>query len=280
MKPLLLLLLLNLSSLFAQTPQDSIALHQHPWQIQPLSKGIIWKWVHFQQADLFKANESVNVLEIPYRSRQWRIATADSLHKKDKTKGQLRPTSQLGKENQAFAAINGGFFDVKNGGSVDFVKINNQITDTTRAKVGEKATFHGQAAIVINRGRLKILKGADKVGWEYHLPYKNVLLSGPLLLLNGAKEILPKNAFNDNRHPRSCMCITYDKKVLLITVDGRSASSSGMNLAELTFLVQQLNCRDAINLDGGGSTTLWLAEKGVVNYQATTSVLIMKARGP
>jgi len=268
MKQILFLLLLNLSVLHAQTAEDSVILGKAPWKIQELPHGMTWKSVHFQHRELFKANQSINILCIPIRRRKlrWGIATADSLDKKNKSKGQLRPTSQLANEHNALAAINGGFFDVKNGGSVDFVKVDSKTPDTTRAKVGDKATFHGQAAVVIHRGQLRIFRGQPTVGWEYKLPFKNVLLSGPLLLLDGKKESLPQNAFNDNRHPRSCVCMTHDKKVLLITVDGRSAESYGISLIELTFLAQQLNCRDALNLDGGGSTALWLREKGILNY--------------
>jgi hypothetical protein len=268
MKPILFLLLLNLSALYAQTPNDSLALHQAQWNVQEIGGGIRWKSIHFQNRELFSANQSINVLEIPYRSRRlkWGIATADSLNKKDKTKGQLRPTSKIAQENKALVAVNGGFFDVKNGGSVDFIKVNGQVTDTTRFNVGAKAAFHGQAAIVLHRNRLRILKGQPTVGWEYTLPYDNVMLSGPLLILDGKTETLPKNPFNDNRHPRTCACTTHDKKVLLLTIDGRTPESYGLNLAELTFLARQLGCRDAVNLDGGGSTTMWIAEKGVVNY--------------
>jgi exopolysaccharide biosynthesis protein len=39
-----------------------------------------------------------------------------------------------------------------------------------------------------------------------------------------------------------------------------------MNLHELTFLTRQFGCTSALNLDGGGSTTLWIKGKGVVNY--------------
>lgn len=268
MKPILFLLLLTTSYLQAQTDSDSTALVQGSWEIQNLPKGIIWKKIHFQNNELFKANQSINILELPRKSRQfsWALVTADSLKKTDKTKGQLRPTSKIAQENGAIVGVNGGFFDVKNGGSVDFFKSRGYITDTTRALKGSTAAFHGKAAVVIAHKKLKILKGQPQVGWEYHLPYKDVMLSGPLLLLNGQPEILAKNAFNDNRHPRTCVCITHHNKVLLITVDGRSSQSFGMNLPELTFLAQQLGCRDALNLDGGGSTTMWVANQGVVNY--------------
>ncbi len=38
-----------------------------------------------------------------------------------------------------------------------------------------------------------------------------------------------------------------------------------MNLYELQVFLYNLGCSDAINLDGGGSTTIWTKEKGVVN---------------
>ena len=95
------------------------------------------------------------------------------------------------------------------------------------------------------------------------------MVTGTLLLLNNEVQPLQKTPFNDNRHPRTCACITNDKKLLLITVDGRTAQSQGMRLHELRFLSQQLGCKDAINLDGGGSTTLYIEnqpDNGVVNY--------------
>jgi len=42
-----------------------------------------------------------------------------------------------------------------------------------------------------------------------------------------------------------------------------------MTLHELTFVAQMLGCKDAVNLDGGGSTTMYVKgqnEDGVVNY--------------
>ncbi len=74
--------------------------------------------------------------------------------------------------------------------------------------------------------------------------------------------------FNDNRHPRTCACVTGDKKVLLLTADGRSNQAFGLSLPELTALLQKLGCKEAVNLDGGGSTTMWIKgmpDNGVVN---------------
>lgn len=60
------------------------------------------------------------------------------------------------------------------------------------------------------------------------------------------------------RHPRTCVAITQDtNKVLLFTVDGRSDVSAGMTLQEVgQFLKKQFGAHTALNLDGGGSTTM------------------------
>jgi exopolysaccharide biosynthesis protein len=56
---------------------------------------------------------------------------------------------------------------------------------------------------------------------------------------------------------------------MLITVDGRHENAAGMSLFELQKIARWLSSKDAINLDGGGSTTLWIGNQpgiGVVNY--------------
>lgn len=73
------------------------------------------------------------------------------------------------------------------------------------------------------------------------------------------------NGFSGNRHPRTAVGITADGKLLLVTVDGRQPMSGGMTLHELAQLMKQLGATDAINLDGGGSTTLAIRGGLVVN---------------
>ncbi|MVM40195.1 hypothetical protein GO730_25420 [Spirosoma sp. HMF3257] len=111
------------------------------------------------------------------------------------------------------------------------------------------------------------------------------MTTGPLLLQNGQPHPLLANAFNDNRHPRTCLCIGPRKRLILATVDGRNANAQGMNLHELTSLMRWLGCRDAINLDGGGSTTLWIqtigqGSQGVVNYPSDSKKWIHTGERP
>jgi len=58
------------------------------------------------------------------------------------------------------------------------------------------------------------------------------------------------------RAPRTAIGITADHRLFLVTVDGRQPHHSiGMTLWELAQFMVQLGCQEAVNLDGGGSTT-------------------------
>lgn len=60
------------------------------------------------------------------------------------------------------------------------------------------------------------------------------------------------------RHPRSCIGYNKDKtKFYMVVMEGRSELSKGMSLDEMAyFMVKKFNVSDALNLDGGGSSTL------------------------
>ena len=61
-----------------------------------------------------------------------------------------------------------------------------------------------------------------------------------------------------HRHPRTALGWNATH-LFLVVVDGRQAGlSKGMNYTELSALLLRLGCTEAINLDGGGSSTLWL----------------------
>jgi hypothetical protein len=62
------------------------------------------------------------------------------------------------------------------------------------------------------------------------------------------------------RAPRTAVGITEDDGLLLITVDGRNTEHSvGMTLLELARFLCHLGCREALNLDGGGSTVMYVS---------------------
>ena len=90
----------------------------------------------------------------------------------------------------------------------------------------------------------------------------DALAGGPLLLRDGIPVVdAASEAFSSvfalARHPRTALGVRADGTLLLLTVDGRQPEHSvGMSLPELTALLRELGAVDAINLDGGGSTTM------------------------
>ena len=72
--------------------------------------------------------------------------------------------------------------------------------------------------------------------------------------------------FDTERHPRTMIGTTRGAAIWLVTVDGRNPSVGlGMTFGELTNLAQKLNLVEALNLDGGGSTTMVVRGK-IVNH--------------
>lgn len=64
------------------------------------------------------------------------------------------------------------------------------------------------------------------------------------------------------RHPRTAVGFSRDSSVVwLVTVDGRQAASAGMTLVELADLMKELGAWNALNFDGGGSTTMVIRDR-------------------
>lgn len=106
---------------------------------------------------------------------------------------------------------------------------------------------------------------------------ENIVGGAGLLIMGGRvvedhTEERLRAGFVTDRHPRTAVGIRRDGTWVLVVVDGRQPQlSRGMTLAELADLMQTLGCRDALNLDGGGSSTLVLRGR-VVNSPSDAGV--------
>ncbi|MCE5313689.1 MAG: phosphodiester glycosidase family protein [Armatimonadota bacterium] len=65
-----------------------------------------------------------------------------------------------------------------------------------------------------------------------------------------------ERSFATNKHPRTAVGVTVDNMLLIVTVDGRQLMSAGLSLANMAEAMKTLGACQAINLDGGGSTTM------------------------
>lgn len=262
MKATLFTFLITLSSITFAQNIDSLALVNAKWQKQKIAPKTKLITHHFNQKNIFGANQYIAYIEIKRKGNAPVFAFGNEVKEK-------KTTSTFGKEHNALAAINGTFFDVANGGSVDFIKIDGVIIKQNVLDKNGNRARHQKAAIVIDHGKLSLKKWDNSPNWENTLTEKDVMLSGPLLTLNQRNEELDTTSFTKARHPRSAVGIKPNGNIILLTVDGRQENSAGMSLYELTSLMRWLGCSSSINLDGGGSTTLWVSshtENGVVNF--------------
>jgi len=90
--------------------------------------------------------------------------------------------------------------------------------------------------------------------------YTEILQAGPLLLKNGSfsknVENIHSNVIN-KRHPRTVVGTDGDK-VMWLVIDGRNGMHSvGTTIEETRALCKKLGMTTALNLDGGGSSSLW-----------------------
>ena len=122
------------------------------------------------------------------------------------------------------------------------------------------------------RSTAKCFDVGDNVSFEitYKSNYDNIIAremmsmdyiigSTPLLIKDG--EIVPyikkrTSQFYTKRHPRTAIGIMTDGSWVLLVIDGRQKDSTGFTLPELAEFMKMLGCQHALNLDGGGSSTL------------------------
>lgn len=238
--------------------RDSLLIIKADWKVTTTQEGLTHKQAQIK--GLFNSVQSINLIEIP-RSAKMKVGIAGD-------EGMKR-TSQQATEKGALAAINGTYYNMVTGNSVCFYKINDQVLDTTTN--GEfKSRVNG--AIREVKGNIEIIDWNKEIEANYKKNKGTVLASGPIMVDNGRISDWSNcsKSFIETRHPRSAIFTKKNGTIVFLTVDGRSeGNAAGMSIPELAYLAKILGAEDAINLDGGGSTTLWLKgapENGVLNY--------------
>jgi len=235
---------ISLTFSFAQN--DSLSFFNGNWTENKVTNGVTVKQCHFDKGEFFGSNQYISLLEI---TKERRIdIIADSV---------LKKTSEMAKEVGALAAVNGSFFKMNIPyNSVDYLRVDGvMLADNQKSNIGERE-MHQLGAIATFKGELFILKADSIWRWEHDIQAEDVLTSGPLLLCGGKKELLTEAPFYKNRHPRTCVGKRRDGTIVFMVVDGRNSAAAGMSISELQQVMSWLGCEDALNLDGGGSSTM------------------------
>ena len=174
------------------------------------------------------------------------------------------------------------------------------ISPTTKSKCKQLAIKDGKIIatsdypLVIPEGgvvisgpqeKLKEFKLGEYVNINYKITpewkdVKHIISGGPYLVKNGDIFVDAKSqklTSISGRNPRTAIGYTKENTMIIVTVDGRKEGSSGVTLKELARLMKELNCYEAINLDGGSSTSMFVEGKILNGSNVKTSTKISNA---
>ncbi|HQR68482.1 MAG TPA: phosphodiester glycosidase family protein [Thermoanaerobaculia bacterium] len=167
-------------------------------------------------------------------------------------------TSELARRHALLVAVNASFFEVpfgihrKSGERSQVVGALVLDGKPVPSKAEPLALIDG--ALCIDGRNIRIEKGFECRGAAFGLA------SGPVLILGGQRQdtAFADAIFKSPRHPRTAVGVDAAKRRLwLLVADGRQPGvSEGATLDELKDLLAEAGATDALNLDGGGSSTL------------------------
>jgi len=158
----------------------------------------------------------------------------------------------------ADAAINGDFFSYSDYSTTGLAIGGGQRWDDTQDGAGT-------GFIAFGRGRAEVSPPGPVV--EPPPAWMRDVVSGKRPLVRDGEAMDSDGSdLCDTRHPRTAAGLSRDRRTLILAVvDGRSSQSIGMTCPELGNLMVDLGAWDASNLDGGGSSTMWVRGSGVLN---------------
>lgn len=222
------------------------------WDVRPVAEGIVWKSYQFN--NLFETKQFVTILEVDL-SKGFKIELPFV------TSGFLK-TSVAATDHNALVAFNGSYFNTTSGGSTVFLKKDGKVIKETNNGFN---SYRENGALTLNSSGVPNIVVKPSSGWN-SINEPTALAGGPLLMIGGKELSQLEVDFNTTRHPRTAVGLTADNRLLIIVVDGRASLSRGMSIPELSSFMAALECVSALNYDGGGSSTAWVKNYGVVNH--------------
>lgn len=212
------------------------------------------------QDTLWGSHQSISIVLFSLEGYQLSVVSAEG--------DAANKTSALCLKAGAVAGINGSYFNMKTLTPVTYLKDDGHVTGTTTQ--GE--TFRTNGAVLMEEGCVTIDAVEASTTWTGGDEWWEVMASGPILYDNEkavtyTEGIQGWKGFYNARHPRSLIGFEPDGRACLVVVDGRApGKADGMTIAELTELCRLMGFSDALNLDGGGSSTLWTLSAGVISH--------------
>jgi hypothetical protein len=258
------------------------------WEPQEIRPGLVYYERHL--TNLFGSPQVVNVLALDLDHPRFRL----ELTAMDVWGLTRMPVPQLAEHARAVAAINGGFGPARVYPEVGYgmMKFRGVVWPFVNDPAFNDAyEALGRNAVGIDSDGEWHFASRGFEGWEIGARWPadwpgmiDVMAGGshlvragkvhPLVILSTTRGayLSESGLYNRtfDRNPRTALGITYDRVAVLVTVAGRFPGiAAGMTLHEMADLLLFMGCRDALEMDGGGSSTMWIGQQpfsGVVNY--------------
>jgi hypothetical protein len=223
------------------------------WTEVPVADGVTWS--RLRTASLYGGDQTLNLIELD----PGRVELQPEDH------GGCDAVEDVGPSIGAFAGVNGGFYSSCT--TTDLLRADG-VTHQTSTTTGYEQRAAGWNAY----GSLDLRWIGYATDWT---SYDNAMAGYPSLVegsvalaeVYDGQEVWSGTDWSD--HPRTALGVATDGTVMLLTVDGRTSAGDGITTPSLADLMLDLGAEDAINLDGGGSTTMWVENcwlNGVVNF--------------
>jgi hypothetical protein len=213
----------------------------------------------------------VHLLRLDPRKVQLRLAAAPGPVPGKAT------VADIAARHKALAAVNAGFFVVATGAPAGLLKVDKRLVagaKLPRGAVGiQRGSLFHRLRLVFDQVAASL--PAAPAGSPRYAPRLGTpasawaraadIVGGAGLLVHAGRELTSddwapeqmRDGFTTERHPRTMIGVDTVGDIWLVAVDGRNAQLSlGMTFAELQGLARQLSLSEALNLDGGGSTTM------------------------
>lgn len=286
MKKLILIFacLMTAASAGAQDP-DSVAFANADWKVTKLERGA---QAMYAQVPMFNSVQSICVIKYPAKKFKTEI-----LHRPG---DQSDVPSKIGAEVGAAFALNAGYFNMKDLTPTVYFRVGDEVYGRTHPT--EVYRVDGVVAFKNKKGTKVMIAKSDTTQYDAVAgKCHTVMATGPTLVIedeiivpvimgdaaDGANVAAMKEEqqskvkrptqhyssakFYDRRHPRTAIGTDSKGYVYYVVIDGRFAGQAdGASIWETARICQLLGMDNATNLDGGGSTTIWGEETGVINH--------------
>jgi len=267
---------------------------------------IIWKEINWNKYDGIKIlkgrnnilpiNAWVAIINNNDPTIDIDVIVSDDLDRKE-------TLSQFSKKNKAKVVVNGGYFLMNKNPTehVGLLYVNNQtISPALKSLIrNNKRYFTARGALgFLDNGDIDIAWVTSRNDSLFYFPepvenspdkpvnsfdftksllwdVDDAIHAGPVLMHNGEIRITTNEEvfFGSSIpkiHPRTAAGYRKNGELVLLVIDGRQVNSRGVDLMELAIIMKDLDCIEAINLDGGGSSAMVVDGK-LINRPSGTS---------